>query len=121
MILLVQSFNLIKEELVKYPVLRFYNPKAYTELHTNARVHGLRAIVLQKQNNNVLTPIVYFNQTINKTEMNYHSFELEMLAIVRAIKRFHIYLYGLEFTIIMDCNALVHAVNKVNLNPRIAR
>lgn len=43
-----------------------------------------------------------------------------MLAIVRAIERFHIYLYCLEFTVIMDCNALVHAVNKANLNPRIA-
>lgn len=40
---------------------------------------------------------------------------------MRAIERFHIYLHGLEFTIITDCNALVHAVTKTNLNPRIAR
>lgn len=44
-----------------------------------------------------------------------------MLAIVRAIECFHIYLYGVSFTIITDCNALVHAVNKANLNPRVAR
>ena len=39
--------------------------------------------------------IIYYSQT--KAEMNYHSFELEMLAMVRAIERFHIYLYGIEF------------------------
>lgn len=44
-----------------------------------------------------------------------------MLAIVRAIERFHLYLYGLIFTVITDCNALVYAINKANINPRIAR
>jgi len=44
-----------------------------------------------------------------------------MLVIVRAVERFHIYLYGINFTIVSDCNALVYAMNKANLNPRIAR
>jgi len=44
-----------------------------------------------------------------------------MLAIVRSVERFHLYLYGIQFTIVTDCNALVHAVTKANLNPRIAR
>jgi len=44
-----------------------------------------------------------------------------MLAIVRSVERFHLYLYGLKFTIITDCNALVYAINKGTLNPRIAR
>jgi len=43
-----------------------------------------------------------------------------MLAIVRDVERFHLYLYSLQFIIVTDCNALVHAVNKANLNPRIA-
>jgi len=48
-----------------------------------------------------------------------NSFELEMLAIVRVTERFH--LYGLCFTVVTDCNALVYAVHKANLNSRIAR
>jgi len=58
---------------------------------------------------------------MNKAEANYHSFELEMLAIVRSIGRFHVYLYGLNFIIITDCHSLVYVLNKVNLNQRIAR
>jgi len=44
-----------------------------------------------------------------------------MLAIVRAVERFHVYLYGINFVVVTDCNALVYVVNKANLNPRIAR
>ncbi|KMQ82104.1 retrovirus-like pol polyprotein [Lasius niger] len=44
-----------------------------------------------------------------------------MLAIIKAVERFHLYLYGLRFTIVTDCNAVVYAVNKANLNPRVAR
>lgn len=40
--------------------------------------------------------------------------------MVRAVERFHLYLYGINFTIVTDCNALVFAL-KVNLNPKIAR
>lgn len=77
-------------------------------------------MLLQKTRNRWL-PVAYFSQAINQTESRYHSFELEMLAMVRAIERFHVYLYGIEFTIVTDCNALVYAVNKANLNPRIAQ
>jgi len=44
---------------------------------------------------------------------------LEMLAVVKT--RFHIYLYGLHFTVVKDCHALVYAIKKAHLNPRIAR
>ena len=59
-------------------------------------------------------PVAY-NQT-NKAEMNYHSFELEMFAIVRAIERFHIYLYGIEFTVVTDWS-----MRWIKLNSRITR
>ena len=58
---------------------------------------------------------------MNAAENRYHSFELEMLAVVKAIERFHIYLYGVKFTVITDCHAIVYAINTVNLNLHIAR
>lgn len=116
-----KAFETLKSELTTYPVLRLYNPAAETELHTDASSLGLAAILLQKQTFKEWAPVAYFSQTTNQAESRYHSFELEMLAVIRAIERFHIYLYGLDFTVITDCNALVHSVNKANLNPRIAR
>jgi len=66
--------------------------------------------------------VALYSQNTNKIEANYHSFELEMLAVVKSVERFHIYLYGLDFTVVTDCHALVYAlkVNKVNINLCIA-
>lgn len=115
------AFNRLKSELTSYPVLRLYNPTAETELHTDASAAGFAAILLQKHYGKEWAPIAYYSQATNDAETRYHSFELEMLAMVKAIERFHVYLYGIEFKVITDCNALVHSVNKANLNPRIAR
>lgn len=53
--------------------------------------------------------------------MNYYSFELEMLAVIKAVKHFHIYLYDLNFMVITDCHALTYALKKGHLNLHIAR
>lgn len=117
----LQSFEILKRELTSYPALALYNPTAETELHTDASAQGLAAILLQKQKSGIWAPVAYYSQGTNAAEAKYHSFELEMLAIVKAVERFHMYLYGIDFGIVTDCNALVYAVNKANLNPRIAR
>lgn len=116
-----QAFISLKKALTSYPVLRLYNPTAETQLHTDASSLALAAILLQKQSSDQWTPVAYYSQSTNDAEFRYHSFELEMLAVVKSIKRFHIYLYGIQFTVITDCHALVYAINKAHLNPRIAR
>lgn len=45
-------------------------------------------------------------RAVNKSEANYHSFELEMLAIVRVVERFHIYLYGIHNSNRLQCSGL---------------
>ncbi|GFX35824.1 transposon Tf2-8 polyprotein [Trichonephila clavipes] len=54
-------------------------------------------------------------------ERNYTSFELEVLAVVEALKKFHIYVLGTSFKIITDCDALVKTLSKKELNLRLAR
>ncbi|XP_067212248.1 uncharacterized protein [Linepithema humile] len=115
------AFQTLKEELISSPILRLYNPYAVTELHTDASAVALAAILFQRQNSGQWSPIAYYSQATNSAEAKYHSFELEMLAVLKAIERFHIYLYGLEFTLVTDCHALAYAINKTHLNPRIAR
>ncbi|KMQ90234.1 retrovirus-like pol polyprotein, partial [Lasius niger] len=117
----LNAFNSLKDALTSFPVLCLYNPCAETELHTDASSLALAAILLQKQHSGQWAPISYYSQSTNKAEAQYHSYELEMLAVVKSVERFHIYLYGLQFKIVTDCNALVYALNKAHLNPRIAR
>lgn len=117
----IKEFEQLKMELTSPPILCIYNPIAETELHTDASSHGFGAILLQKKLDGNMAPIGYFSKATTDVEKNYHSYELETLAIVRAVERFHVYLQGINFRIVTDCNSLVLAMKKININPRIAR
>lgn len=85
-------------------------------------VSAFAAILIQKQGSGQLASIAYYNQMTNENaESKYHSFELEMLAVVKALERFHIYLYEINFFVVTDCHALVYADNKTHLNPGIVQ
>lgn len=83
-------------------MLAFYNPAAATELHTNASSYGYDAILLQRQIDNKMHPVMYFSRRTTNLESRYHSYELETMAIVYSIERFSVYLQGIKFTIITD-------------------
>lgn len=44
-----------------------------------------------------------------------------MLAIIYAIRRFRVYLSGLKFKLVTDCNAVAFAMRKKDISPRIIR
>lgn len=116
-----RSFDQLKQLLTSAPVLSLYDPTRETELHTDASKLGYGAVLLQKQTDGKFHPIAYFSRSVGKHEINYHSYELETLAIVYALARFRVYLAGIPFTIVTDCNSLVLTFNKKDVNSRIAR
>ncbi|GFT10407.1 transposon Ty3-I Gag-Pol polyprotein [Trichonephila clavipes] len=54
-------------------------------------------------------------------ERKFTSFELEVLAVFEALKKFRIHVLGTSFKIITDCDALVKMLSKKELSPWIAR
>ncbi|KAH0816967.1 hypothetical protein GEV33_005824 [Tenebrio molitor] len=57
----------------------------------------------------------------SKMEEKYHSYELETLAVVDSMRRFGIYLLGIHFTVVTDCNAIRTTMTKRDLIPRVGR
>lgn len=100
------AFESLRDVLISRPVLAFYSPTATTELHTDASSHGYDAILLQMQSDNKMHPIMYFSKCTTEVESRYHSYELETLAIIYAVERFRVYLQGIRFTIVTDCNSV---------------
>ncbi|XP_011859423.1 PREDICTED: uncharacterized protein LOC105556919 [Vollenhovia emeryi] len=78
----VNSFNTLKERLISFPILRLYSPNLPTELHTDASTQAIAAILMQKQKEGQWLPVSFFSQATNQAKAKYHSFELEMLAVV---------------------------------------
>lgn len=117
----LEAFETLKNKLVSSPVLAVYSPKLATELHCDACSTGYGAVLLQKQADGLFKPISYFSKRTSIVESKYHSYELEMLAIINALNRFRIYLQGLNFKIVTDCNSIKLALSKREINPRINR
>lgn len=115
------AFNILKQKLIEAPILAIYNPSALTELHCDASCLGFGAVLMQQQPSKSMHPVFYFSKRTTEVESRYHSFELETLAIVYALRRFRIYLQGIRFIIITDCSAVTQTLQKRDMNPRISR
>jgi transposase InsO family protein len=117
-----KAFTELKDRLTERPLLALYDPKLETELHTDASSRGIGGILLQWQfNPRVLKPVAYFSRQTAPEEKFLHSYELETLAVVCSLKKFRIYLLGLDFKVVTDCGALRTTLTKRDLVPRIAR
>lgn len=107
--------------LSRRPLLMFFDPNLPTELHTDASALGFGAVLFQRDSDKQLKVVAYFSKKTSKEESNYHSYELETLAAYYAIKHFRVYLLGIQFKLITDCNSLKLSQNKKDLIPRVAR
>jgi hypothetical protein len=115
-----QAFEKVKSILTTRPVLAIFNPQLPTELHTDASALELGAILLQEHDGKQRV-VAYYSKQTTVDQRQYHSYELETMAVVNALKHFCVYLLGMKFTVVTDCNALKAAFSKKDLIPRIGR
>lgn len=117
-----QAFVTLKEKLVHRPILAIYDPSADTELHTDASRVGIGGILMQRPaGSESFQPVAFYSRQTSPEEKNFHSYELETLAVICSLKRFRVYLLGQKFKIVSDCGALRTTFAKRDLIPRIAR
>ena len=78
-------------------------------METDASISGLGAVLSQTQGDAKLHPVAYASRSLSTAERNYSVTELETLAVVCALTRFHSYLYGQSVTVVTD-HAAVGAI-----------
>ncbi|GFV92075.1 transposon Ty3-I Gag-Pol polyprotein [Trichonephila clavipes] len=116
------AFQKLKYLLFQQPVLSIFNQIYPTEIHTDASIDGLGAVLLQKSiHDNQFHSVFYMSKMTSDHERKCTSFELEVLAVVEVLKKFRIYVLVTTFKIITDCDALVKTLSKKEFNPRVAR
>lgn len=82
-----EAFNSLKVCLSGQPILNLYRTGAETELHTDASKIGYGAILLQRSAaDRQLHPVYFASEKTTPAEQNYSSYELEVLAIIRALQ-----------------------------------
>ena len=92
-----ESFNMLKKELVRAPVLAYYNPQKETVLQTDASTKGLGACLLQEEK-----PIYFASKALTEMQRGYIAIEIESLTVAWAVEKFHHFLYGCHFVLEMD-------------------
>ncbi|KAL0894189.1 hypothetical protein ABMA27_014214 [Loxostege sticticalis] len=102
----------IIKRLTNEPVLAIYDPSLTTEVHTDASSRGYGAVLLQTDAEGRKRPVAYFSKVTQGAEPRYHSYELETLAVLKALQHFRHYLIGNKFKVVTDCNALKQTQRK---------
>ena len=110
------SFERLKQELCKKPVLRMPNYDKDFVVRTDASDRGIGAVLLQ-ENDGQLHPVMYQSRKLHGAECNYATVEKECLATVWGIQKFERYLYGRHFILETDHQPL----NGLQRNPTNAR
>ena len=87
-----ESFAMLKKEIIKAPVLAYYNPQKETVLQTDTSINGLGACLLQEEK-----PVYFASKALTETQRGYIAIEIESLAVAWAVEKFHHFQYGCHF------------------------
>ena len=103
-------------------VVAHYDQTLPTSLIVDASPEGLGAILTQEQPDGKLKPVYYASRALTVQEKKYCQTEREALAVVWGCERFHLYLFGVKFTIFTDHQPLTVIYSpKGKPSPRILR
>lgn len=111
-----KSFQQLKKHLLSPPILGFPNYNKPFELHTDASLLGLGAVLYQLQDNTKRV-IAYASRGLSKSEKRYPVHKLEFLALKWSIcEKFKDYLYGQTFNVYTDNNPLTYVLSTAHLD-----
>lgn len=96
------AFEQVKLILISPPTLHIFNPILETYLFTDASKIGIGAVLKQVQYDNQMAPVGFFSRKLLSYQKNYVITELECLAMVESMKYWHVYLFGIFFTVVTD-------------------
>ncbi|KAL0457668.1 UNVERIFIED_CONTAM: Retrovirus-related Pol polyprotein from transposon.6 [Sesamum latifolium] len=111
-----RSFDELKRRLTSTPILTLPSGSGGFVVYTDASKQGLGCVLMQ--NGKV---IAYASRQLRPHESNYPTHDLELAAIVHALKIWRHYLYGEKFQIFTDHKSLKYILTQKELNLRQRR
>ena len=111
-----KSFEQLKEMLVEAPVLTQPTSRKEYTLYSDASGIGLGCVLMQDEK-----VVAYASRQLKPHEQNYPTHDLELAAVVFALKIWRHYLYGEKCKIYTDHKSLKYLLTQKELNLRQRR
>ncbi|GJR48230.1 putative reverse transcriptase domain-containing protein [Tanacetum coccineum] len=110
------SFQLLKQKLYEAPILVLPEGNDNFVVYCDASHQGLGAVLMQREK-----VIDYASRQLKPHEENYTTHDLELGAVIFALKIWRHYLYGTNCTVFTDHKSLQHILCQKELNIRQRR
>ncbi|GJT62872.1 putative reverse transcriptase domain-containing protein [Tanacetum coccineum] len=110
------AFQLLKQKLCSAPILALPEGSEDFIAYCDASKKGLGVVLMQREK-----VIAYASRQLKIHEKNYTTHDLELGAVVFALKIWRHYLYGTKCTVFTDHKSLQHILNQKELNMRQRR
>ncbi|GJU24478.1 putative reverse transcriptase domain-containing protein [Tanacetum coccineum] len=110
------AFQLLKQKLCKALILALPEGNDEFVVYCDASHQGLGAVLMQREK-----VIAYASQQLKPHEENYTTHDLELGAVVFALKIWRHYLYGGKCNVFTDHKSLQHILDQKELNMRQRR
>ncbi|GKB01132.1 putative reverse transcriptase domain-containing protein, partial [Tanacetum coccineum] len=107
------AFQLLKQKLCSAPILALPEGSKYFVVYYDASHKGLGAVLMQKEK-----VIAYASRQLKVHEKNYTTHDLELGAVVFALKMWRHYLYDTKCVVFTDHKSLQHILDQKELNMR---
>ncbi|GJU82711.1 putative reverse transcriptase domain-containing protein [Tanacetum coccineum] len=110
------TFKLLKQKLCSAPILGLPESSENFVVYCDASRKGLGTILMQREK-----VIAYASCQLKIHEKNYTTHDLELGAVVFALKMWGHYLYDMKFVVFTDYKGLQHILDQKELNMRQRR
>jgi len=110
------AFQTLKEALCSAPILSLPDGNEDFIVYSDASNQGLGSVLMQRGK-----VIAYASRQLKTHEVNYTTYDLELGAVVFALKIWRHYLYGTKCIVFTDHKSLQHIINQKELNMRQRR
>ncbi|GJX84043.1 putative reverse transcriptase domain-containing protein, partial [Tanacetum coccineum] len=110
------AFQLLKQKLCSAPILALPKGSENFVVYCDASYKGLGAVLMHREK-----VIAYASRQLKVHEKNYNTHDLELSAVVFALKMWRHYLYGTKYVVFTDHKSLQHILDQKELNMRQRR
>nr|AAO19383.1 putative polyprotein [Oryza sativa Japonica Group]ABF98353.1 retrotransposon protein, putative, Ty3-gypsy subclass [Oryza sativa Japonica Group] len=111
-----QSFQELKDRLISAPILILPDPKKGFQVYCDASKFGLGCVLMQDGK-----VVAYASRQLRPHEKNYPTHDLELDAVVHALKIWRHYLFGTRTEVYTDHKSLKYIFTQPDLNMRQRR